>query len=115
MTETLIEKQGQNSFVTRLLLVLLFQSVLYSMGALTIYAVVTLNWNLIIILFLIGFLQGFTPKSELFAYYAKRFVDPIQYYKSYTRIYDERINDDEKCLFTIHPHSIIPYCTFSMI
>ena len=84
------------------------------MSVLSIYAIVTLHWNLIIILSLISICQSFVPKSNVFVYYVKKYIHPLWYYKSYTRIYDEPISNEEKCLFAMHPHSVLTYCIFAL-
>ena len=91
MKDNIEIRPGKNRYFTLITLVVFFQLVFYFIVGLSFYAIFTLNWKIIIVLSSISILQCFTPKSQAFIYYIKKFVHPLWYFKSYTRIYDEHI------------------------
>lgn len=99
-----------NRWFTHLFLILFFQSVFFGSIFIVIYALATLDWKLGLFLISVSIAQRAGRRSELFISIIKKYVKPLNYFKSFQRIYQEPIPENQCAMFCLHPHSVLSYC-----
>lgn len=68
-----------------------------------------------IFLLTLSLLQNLIPRSNAFISFTKKHLKPLQYFKSFTRIYEEKIIDSKKCMFGLHPHAVLSVSNITFI
>ena len=52
-------------------------------------------------------------RSQWYIDAVNKYINPLLYFKTFKRIYEERIPDDKQnCLFGFHPHGVLAYGMF---
>lgn len=102
-------KAGPRKWIARMHLVLCFQAVMYMSLLLCFYAILTLNWELIALLAIISILQNLVHRNQTIINIVNKYIEPLNYFQSFTRIYEENIMESTS-IFCFHPHSIFCYC-----
>ena len=108
-TEGFDDGPEKGQWISQLFLLLVFQSTLYFSIGISVYAIVTVNYQLGIFLSSSVSLQRFVTKSKRFVQYVQKNFRMTQYFKRFKRIYEEPVTDSNS-LFCVHPHSILAYC-----
>lgn len=79
---------GKTRWHTLLFLVVIFQGVFFGSVAIVFYSLVTLNYKLMLILATISFFQSFAKKSQFVIDLVNKYIDPLNYFRSFKRIYE---------------------------
>lgn len=78
---------GKTRWHTQLFLIVIFQGGFFGSIAIILYALATLNVRLMIFLLVVSVLQSFAKKSEFVIGLINKYIDPLNYYRSFKRIY----------------------------
>lgn len=100
---------------THLFLLLFFQTTFFFIIGFSLYAIITLNYQVLIVLVIFSVLQSFAKRSQLVIDLVNKFVKPTDYFNRFKRIYCEPIPEDKAALFCFHPHSVLAYCKNTLI
>lgn len=79
--------EGRTRWYTILFLIVCFQGTFYGSIFISIYAIVTLNWTLTFVLAFLSFIQSFAKRSQFVIDLVNKFIDPLNYFRSFKRIY----------------------------
>lgn len=80
-------KKNSMQWFTHLYLILFFQGVFFGSIFICVYAIVTLNFQLMIFLAIVSVLQRFGKRSEFVINMVNKYVRPTEYFRSFKRIY----------------------------
>lgn len=108
---TIDRKASSTQWFTQFFLLLFFQTIFFFIIGLSLYAVATFNYQLLLVLVIISLLQSFAKRSQTVIDIVNKYVKPTEYFNSFRRIYCEKIENDRAALFCFHPHSVLAYCT----
>lgn len=72
-----------------------------------LYAIFTLDLYFFLGLLAIVIVQLPIRRSQIFIDLVNRYVQPFKYFDKYEIIYDEIITQQDRCIFGVHPHSVI--------
>jgi 2-acylglycerol O-acyltransferase 2 len=72
-----------------------------------LYTAVTLDPHLIVGLLVLVIVQLPLRRSQIFIDLVNKFIQPIKYFNSLEVIYEETVTQTDRCLFGVHPHSVI--------
>lgn len=78
---------GKTRWHTQLFLIIVFQGAFFGSIAIILYSLITLNVPLMLFLLGVSVLQSFAKKSEFVIGLINKYIDPLNYYRSFKRIY----------------------------
>lgn len=88
----------------------MLQILLYGSIAILVISLLTYNIEIFVFMVSVIILQHFLRRSPLFIKLIRKYVKPLWYFRSFKRIYEEPIDEQSRCLFSFHPHSILGFC-----
>ena len=94
------------------LVVMLFGYQLPFLLTLALFFYSLIEWDLRIWVLFLGITIAQYPvtKCEPYINFVNNYINPLLYFKSFRRIFEEPIaQDKEKCMFAFHPHSVFAY------
>ncbi len=96
--------------VNYLVMVLIYQLPLVVSAILLVYSFIYLDYYIWLLYVAICLIQIPIGRSQLYISFVNKYINPLLYFQSFKRIYEEPIPDDrQKCMFSFHPHSIFSY------
>lgn len=72
-----------------------------------VYAIFTLDLYFFLTLLTLVILQLPIRRSQLFIDHVNKYILPFKYFEKYEIIYEEIITQQDRCIFGVHPHSVI--------
>ena len=76
-------KASSTQWFSQIFLLLFFQTIFFFIVALSLYAIATLNFQLLFILVIISILQNFAQRSQTFISIVKKYVKPTEYFNTF--------------------------------
>lgn len=83
----------KNRWITHGFLILFFQAIFFGSVFTSIYAIISLNYQLIVFLVSVSILQRFARRSQTIIDLVNKLIHPISYFRIFKRIYEEEIPD----------------------
>lgn len=80
-------KAGPNRWVAHLFLVPFFQGIFFGSIGICLYTIFTLNYQLAAFLALVSVIQRFAKRSKLVIRLMNKYIQPLDYYRTFSRIY----------------------------
>lgn len=88
----------------------MFQMGFFVVAGILFYAMVTLNWPVLLFFLGIVLIQSTVKgRSPRYIRFINNYLKPLKYFKKIERIYAEDIPEEETTLFAFHPHSVFSY------
>jgi hypothetical protein len=80
-----------------------------------IYTAFTFDINFLIGMVAVMLLQLPLRRSQRYINFINRCVQPLKYFKNFEIIHEEKIIDNDHCLFGVHPHSVFGLSLLSLM
>lgn len=84
---------SHNRWIAHIFLILFFQGIFFGSIFICVFAIVTLNFQLMLGLGLFSLLQRFAKRSQSVIDLVNKYIIPKNYFRTFKRIYEEEISE----------------------